>query len=370
MAEATSLGKKGYRWVQEVLRERILKGEWSSGYKLPSDKELCEEFCLNRLTVNKSLVNLAAEGLIVRRKGQGTFVVDRTQRTNHLRHLVKFISPQSAGGEVPVRHGVLEGMHEVLTRGSYHVGVDFYRNVQEELELIRRNKDEYHAGFVIWCEPDERLMMELERLREGGYPFVLVDGYFPRLDADYVITDNMKGSLAVVDHLVRNGHRHITYVTRAVDRASLKDRQAGFHQGLVAHDLPIWDNSVIKLRNAGLSALAEVGPAMDDLLADSSRPTAIYFCNDDLALAAIEHLRAKGVRVPEDISVVGFDNCDRSAYGPSPLTTVAQDWFEMGKVAAEILADRIGGKGPVRPAQVLLRPELVERSSVCTRNTI
>jgi len=49
---------------------------------------------------------------------------------------------------------------------------------------------------------------------------------------------------------------------------------------------------------------------------------------------------------------------------------VAQDWFEMGKVAAEILADRIGGKGPVRPAQVLLRPELVERSSVCTRNTI
>jgi len=361
--ETVKEARKGYKLVQETLRERIVRGEWPVGFKVPSEKELGHQFRLNRLTINKSLVNLAAEGLIIRKRGQGTFVADPISRSARLRHLVKFISPVSDENKVPVRHGILEAMHEVLSGNGYHVGVDFYRNRGSQLEQIHKDRDDYHAGFVVWFEPDKALKLELARLRERGYPFVLVDGFFPDLETDYVITDSREGARSVVRHLAERGHRVISYMTRTVDRPSLRDRQAGFLDGLVSCDLPVWEHSVVKLEAAGPAAVGQVAGVVDRLLAGSPRPTAVFFGNDDLALAAMDHLQGRNVRVPEDVAVVGYDNCDRSAFGPVPLTTVAQDWFQMGKVAAEVLLERLTGMNGARPVQVSLKPELIVRES-------
>ncbi len=364
--ETVSLEKSGYQFVQKAIRDRIIKGEWRVGCKIPSERELGKEFSLNRLTISKGLANLASEGLLVRRRGQGTFVADQFRQNLNQRRLVKFISPSpvSVWEKVPVKHGTLEGMHQVLAGEGYHVGVDFYRDVDEQVRLLRSDEDAYHAGFVIWYEPEERVCGELERLKKDGYAFVLLDAYPAGLEMDYVVTDNAEGSHSVVRYLADRGHRFISYVTRKVDRTSLADRLTGYLRGLVTCDRPVWEKSVIKLETSAAEAVEEIGPVMETLLAGPQRPTAVFVGNDDLALASIEYLQAKGLRVPEDISIVGYDNMDPSAYGPVPLTTVAQDFFEMGKVAAQILLEKLEGKGNSRPAQVSLKPQLIERKSV------
>jgi LacI family transcriptional regulator len=79
---------------------------------------------------------------------------------------------------------------------------------------------------------------------------------------------------------------------------------------------------------------------------------------------AIDYLRSKGIRIPEDLSIISFDDIDRSAFYPVPLTTVHQDFFELGKAAANVLVQKISGKVDIRPIQIFSKPRLIERASV------
>ncbi len=354
----------GYKLVQNSIREKILRGEWQPGYKIPSERDLGKEFSLHRLTVSKGLVNLATEGLVVRRRGQGTFVAEQPRQQTQ-RKFVKFIPSVSSKEGVTVRHGVLEGIHRVLTRAGYHVGVDFCHQVGDEIEILRQDKDPFHAGFVVWYVPDDQVSRELERLKKEGYPFVLVDAFPANLETDYVVTDNIEGSQSVVRYLTQAGHKTIAYITRKVDRTSLEDRLTGFVRGMITNRLPITEKSTTLLNNGTYEdALGEVAPALDHLLSGPDRPTAIFFSHDDLALRALDILRTKNIRVPADISIVGYDNIDASAYGPVPLTTVAQDFFEIGKTAGQILLEKLEKKAGNRPFQICVKPNLVERQSV------
>jgi GntR family transcriptional regulator, arabinose operon transcriptional repressor len=360
----TAPNDNGYKLVQNTIREKISRGEWRPGFKIPSERDLGKEFSLHRLTVSKSLVNLATEGLLVRRRGQGTFVSDQTIQSKTQRKFIKFIPSVSSKEGITVRHGVLEGIHRVLAKAGYHVGVDFYHNVTEEIELLRQDKDPYHAGFAIWYVPDEQIRRELERLKNEGYPFVLVDAYPDNLETDYVVTDNIEGSQSVVRYLTQAGHKSITYISRKTDRTSLEDRLTGFVRGMITCRQPITEKSTILLNGNNENALEEVAAVLDFLLSGPAKPTAIFFSHDDLALRAIDILRAKNIRVPEDISIVGYDNIDASAYGPVPLTTVAQDFFEIGTIAGQILLERFENKSGSRPIQLSVKPKIIERKSV------
>jgi len=353
----------GYRRVQESVRKRILTGEWAIGAKIPSERELEKDLQISRLTISKGLAHLVAEGLLVRRRGQGTFVSERTSSLGAGRKLVKFISPVGREERPNIRHGILEGMYETLVGQGYHVGVDFYSRPDEQIQQLRQDSDPTHAGFVIWYEPSSDNLNELVRLREEGYPFVLVDAYPMDVPIDFAATDNTDGGRAMVDYLVSLGHRRIGYVGRPTSRSSLRDRQAGFLQGLLGRELPFDSSHVLTLTAMGEDAVAEIPAALDVMLALPNRPTAMFFCNDDLAFAAMEHLWLRGLRVPQDISVVGFDDIDRASYFRVPLTTVHQDFCEMGKAAGEILLGKLTGRSESRPVQILVKPRLVVRAS-------
>jgi DNA-binding LacI/PurR family transcriptional regulator len=360
-----ALEKTGYRFVQENIRKRIITGEWAIGSKIPSERELEKDLQISRLTVSKGLAHLVAEGLLVRRQGQGTFVSDRTSHVGSNRKLIKFISPVGPGEDRnSVRHGILEGMYDALIDQGYHVGVDFYKNSTEQIQRLQQDSDQTHAGFVIWYEPGNQNLDELIRLRQENYPFVLVDAYPMDFETDFAVTDNAEGGRMIVEYLVEHGHRNIGYISRTIDRSSMRDRQAGFLQGMINHGIPFDSSCVVTLDYASGDLFKEVGLAVDALLGRDRSLTAIFFSNDDLALAAIDYIRSRGMRVPEDISIASFDDIDRSAYGSVPLTTVHQDFFEMGKAAAEVLLERLTGKPEARPVQISLKPRLIERVSV------
>ncbi len=361
---AEMVARTGYLQVQDAVRQRIVNGQWRRGDKIPSERELEKEFQISRLTISKGLAQLVAEGMLVRKRGQGTFVSDMDPAAGRKSKLVTYISPLGADARKDtVRHGILEGMYEVLSKHGLHVGVDFYRTPEEMIPLLRQD-DENHAGFVIWPQPGDAIEAEIQRLRNNGVAFVLVDAFPENLETDFVVNDNVEGGRMAINYLAERGHRQIGYITLPIDRTSLRDRQAGFLQGLISQNLPFSPGNMVALRSPGSESRSEVGCAVDRLLSANPSLTAILFSTDDLALTAIQHLRGKGIRVPEDISIVGYDGIDRSEYGPVPLTTVTVDFFEMGKTAAEILWERLTGNGSPRPAQVFVKPRLVERESV------
>jgi DNA-binding LacI/PurR family transcriptional regulator len=359
-----AIKKAGYKFVQNTIREKITRGEWQPGYKLPPEEELEKEFSLHRLTIVRGLANLAQEGLLVRLRGQGTFVADKSRQVSSQKRLIKFISSMPVKEGSIFRPGVLEGMHQVLAREGYHVGVDFYHNAGEQIELLRQDKDAYHAGFVVWYEPDAQAGEELLRLLGEGYPFVLIDAYPEGYEGGFVVTDNVESSRQAVRYLAEAGHRQITYITGRIDRTSLEDRLAGFFSGLVSCDLPVGDKSVVKLTKTYETGAGEVGPALERVLSGPDRPTALYFSHENLAVAGAEYLRSKNLQVPKDMSVIGNDILDPSGYEGVALTTVAQDFFEMGKVAGQVVLDKLENRASVRPWRISIKPRFIERKSV------
>jgi len=351
--------------VQDVIRKRILDGEWGAGFKIPSERDLESELGVSRMTISKGLAPLVAEGLLTRRQGSGTYVNDQSQLRRHRVQWVKMLCATSPNNlRASINHGVLEGAYDALGGYGIHVGVDFYQAMNDQVALLDRPYAPGEGGLLIWFEPLPGNVAALARLRKRGVPFVVLDAYPEDLDVDFAVSDNVAGGALMVQHLVELGHRRVGYLSRPVDRSSLRDRLTGFLQGAVTHQLPYSSDDVVVIRQPRELVLDEVPRVVDHFLALSPRPTAICFSNDELALTAAAYLQQKGIRIPEDVSLVGYDNVEQSKFGPVPLTSVQQDFYGMGKAAGKILGEQLNGAKSGPTSHLFLKPELIVRSSV------
>ena len=191
-----------------------------------------------------------------------------------------------------------------------------------------------------------------------GAPVVAVDPHtgsstFPTVDAD-----SLHGARLATEHLVSLGHRRIALLAGRGDLESAKLREQGYREALAAAGVP-FDDSLLRVGgyDADLSALAA-----HELLTGPRRPTAVFAANDVTAIATIAVARDLGLRVPEDLSVVGFDNIPESALCSPSLTTVSQPIRTMGERAVEMLIQLIRGES-VERTHLTLATELVVRGS-------
>ncbi|MEZ0110570.1 LacI family transcriptional regulator [Catenulispora sp. EB89] len=191
-----------------------------------------------------------------------------------------------------------------------------------------------------------------------GAPVVAVDPHagsssFPTVDAD-----SLRGAHLATEHLLALGHRRIAMLTGRKDLESAKLREQGYREALAAAGVP-FEESLVRVGgyDADVSALAA-----HELLTLPHRPTAVFAANDVTAIATIAVARDLGLRVPEDVSVVGFDNIPESALCVPQLTTVNQPIRTMGERAVEMLIRLIRGE-PVERTHLTLATELVVRGS-------
>ena len=366
--------------ITREIRRRILTGQWGSGQRIPPERQLEKEFGCSRLTVARALVPLVADGMIERFRGRGSFVAKRgggraaaglERRGRRLAttrgNVVKYISPGQVPGVQSSRDDVLAGLHEVLDAAGYHVSIDFYSDLAEHLNCLAKADDLQIAGLVVWPSPDERTVEAVRRLVGSGVPVVLIDTYLPELDCDYVVTDNITGAATMVHFLAELGHRQIGYVMPDERRTSLVDRVSGFLRGMVETGLPIDSTTVLRLparATADRDALRRhAGEALERFLAQSPRPTALFASHDSLAIMLQGLLRERGLRVPEDLTVVGYDGIEAGEFCAVPLTTVKQDFLQAAQVAARILLERFSGRSAGLRFQSLVPPQLVKRQS-------
>lgn len=191
-----------------------------------------------------------------------------------------------------------------------------------------------------------------------GTPVVAVDHNVRSSVLPTVDSENLDGAVAATEHLIGLGHRRIGFLAGRPDLESARLRERGYRQALEAAGIGVDETCV---RVAGYEAATARGPARE-LLELDPRPTAVFAANDATALETMAVARSLGLRVPEDLSVVGFDNVPESALGEPPLTTVEQPIQQMGAEAVRLLLELI--EDPVRPpTHVLLPTRLVVRGS-------
>jgi LacI family transcriptional regulator len=198
-----------------------------------------------------------------------------------------------------------------------------------------------------------------DELRVLGVPLVVVDpAGSPALDAPTVGAANWSGGLAATGHLLSLGHRRIGLITGPPRLLCSRARFDGYRAALEGAGLAVDETLVVPGDFRPESGLAGCAALLD--LPDP--PTAVFAAGDQMALGAVEALRRRGLRVPEDMSVVGFDDLPEVRWSAPPLTTVRQPFTEMGRLAARTVLALARGEQPASP-RVELGTELVVRAS-------
>lgn len=196
-------------------------------------------------------------------------------------------------------------------------------------------------------------------MQQRTVPVVLVDGYADDNLYDSVVTDNFRGAYEAVSHLIAAGHRRIGLVgTMPNAYPSLHERRRGYLQALQDHGIsaPYFADSHVPLN--------DIAAATADLLRRSPDVTALFCCNDISAITAMHAARTLGRTIPDDLSIVGFDNIDLAEHVMPGLTTLDVDKMQMGRLAVQLLLLRAESRSTCGMTMTL-RPTLIERGSVC-----
>jgi LacI family transcriptional regulator len=202
----------------------------------------------------------------------------------------------------------------------------------------------------------------LAELSRAGIPLVVADREFGRADVDIVLVDHEKGAMVATDYLATLGHRVIGCISGPANINSSQERVNGYKKALLSHGLSFSEQLLVE-SDFRFSGGEE---AMRLLLATRPMPTAVFCCNDMMAIGALRAARKAGVSVPRDLSIMGFDGIPLASTVDPPLTTITQPSGEIARTAMECLLSRIERRasgGPAAAARHVLTGQLTIRES-------
>jgi len=361
--------------IAEELAARVRNGVYAVGTFLPAERQLAEELGVSRPTLRKALTPMVESGILINHPGIGTRVVgnERSARlvTEPVRsewRILALLLPDFNNRffvEVTeaVEYASLQRGYQLLLCNSRHQA-----NLEEThlRQLAERKVD----GVIIGHDPNWGPPETIELLERAGIPFIFLFSSPSPTRYDSILLDEHAGVQQVVRYLVSLGHREIAFC-RPIPGTTPHPRETAFRRLVHEHQVELRENFF--LSSERLEG-AEGQQSVERLLSGRPSPSAIFAGNDRMALILLKHLAALGVRVPEDLSVVGFDNLSFTEHLTTPLTTVDQPKTELGRRAVELLIERIAfptaaeATRPRRPVREVLHPHLVIRESCAARS--
>jgi DNA-binding LacI/PurR family transcriptional regulator len=326
----------------------------------PSIKDIARLANVSHPTVSRALLNnplvSAKTGERIRRiakeAGYRPSAVARgllTRRTQTIGVVVTTVADPFAGA-------VFSGIEKTAGDHGYSVFLaDSNADPERERKIVQAFAERRLDGIIVTSSRVGALYLPM--LEEMGVPIVLVNNQYPGTFVHAVMIGNVEGSRAAAKHLIDLGHERIAYIGDQSGFQSDAERFAGYRATLKAARIPFQQELVSHGDGKTEAAIT----AMNKLLQLADLPTAVCCYNDMTALGALQAIHSRGLRVPEDISVTGFDDLFFASYTQPPLTTVRQPMSRMGELAMESLLRLMSGEKMVGTIRV--DPELVVRKS-------
>jgi len=272
--------------------------------------------------------------------------------------LAKGTQNTAIGFVIPGYPGIFHSFYAVeLMRGIGHgcetLRLDLIFHITDGSNPLRSN----FAGGLIFADIIEN-QPQVETAVQEGMPCLVLNHIVKDLDVSYIAVDNVKGGIIAADYLINLGHKRIATITGNMQTQAAIDRFEGFQKSLKQHGIDCPPDYVYK----GDYSRRSARQAADRFFSLESPPTAIFAASDDMALELISVAMENGIKVPDEISIIGFDDNPAGLFGPVALTTIKQPLFAMGEEATKVIFEIMTGKQTGFVHQVLV-PDLIIRES-------
>ena len=346
-----------YVQIAEHFKALILSDNIILGDKLLSESEIVEKFKVSRHTARQALMQLEKEGFIYKEKGRGAFCCYKQKKegNKNIAVLTTYISNY-------IFPDIICGIEEVLSASGYTLSLFNTNNDKlKEAEYLNKILDGEISGLIV--EPTmsalENTNLSLyEELEKRKLPLVMINAKYEEINSAYVIMDDVEGGYALTKYLIQMGHRDIAGIFKYDDLQGV-NRQQGYMKALSEFGIDCKDEYLLKYATVEEEFLPY--EFVSNLLRRGNKPTAIVCYNDQTAFYVMQAVRDAGLKVPEEISVVGYDDSDIATATEMKLTTVKHPKSEMGKRVARFLINIIENSEE-KPYHIY-KPELIVRNS-------
>lgn len=351
-----------YEKVEQDLKNKILSGEYEIGQKLPTETELMNLFDVSRYTIRRSVGDLENDHLIYRIQGGGMYVNDwQSIKANGISNnrMIGLIATHIADYIFP---SIINGADQIISDNGYAMLLANTHNehARERKSLITMLESNV-AGLII--EPTQSTVASpnldlYQRIAELRLPVVFINAEYPQLNSVSVTTDDQDAMRRMTDYLIDQGHRKILGVFQ-IDDLQGTNRMNGYIKSYQNHADKNLESNIIMYRTT--DPIKRTLSQIEQAIQADNRPTAIICYNDQLAIQVIDLIKSLDLKVPEDISVTGFDDYSLGQYMAPSITTMVHEKEKMGHDAAGLLISMINKQ---QVDSVVYSPELVIRKSV------
>ncbi|NQX61603.1 GntR family transcriptional regulator [Paenibacillus qinlingensis] len=357
-----------YIQLKTYIMNQIQQGIWQPGDKLPSENELAEQFDVSRITVKNAMADIVEQGLIYRIQGKGSYIADNAsppflayEPKETMGSCVAFLMPRL---DNLFTANLMTGIEQELAAHGYHLIFRLTHDRQDlEIKQLKELTQLGMKGIIIYPVEGETFNNEILKLTLGNYPLVIVDRYLRGLDANCVSSDNFAGAYDATKHLTSLGHTKISFISTSITgTTSIEDRLRGYEQALSDAGLFI-DYRLRLIPNSGLPVYDQI----KQYILDNPDVSAIVTTTSTIGLFAMKAARDLGLNVPRDLSVVCFDDYEKSELSEVPLTYVNQNEKLIGSEAAKLVLSLIQNPSQER-RNMGLTSDLVVRDSTTSPN--
>ncbi|GAB6930516.1 GntR family transcriptional regulator [Paenibacillus sp. JCM 10914] len=366
-----------YQQIQDYIRHGIASEKLKPGDRIPTEKELMDQFHVSKITVANALTGLANEKLIARVPGKGSFVAEEGDLSQNRLHAEapskrreSVLTRGLIGVIMPTIHDyfairLVEGIEEALSSEGYRCMIMLTSGqLEKEKEAIKELKALGADGLLIFPVDEENYNEEILGMKMSDFPFVLIDRYLPGIETHFIAADGRKGARLAVEHLWELGHRDIAICSDSpLQTVTVQERIEGYVEALKDKGALINPAHMITDFNP-LSVLkdAEAHPLYRYIR--NRMVTAYISLNGRLGVQIYQMAKQAGLRVPEDVSIVSFDDPTSIVEEFSIFTHVKQFERDMGLRAANKLLEVLGHDGAGKGySKMLIEPELVVRQT-------
>lgn len=333
-----------YQILAQELRAGILAGTYQK--TLPTEQALCRQFRVSRQTVRQALSVLEADGLIERRQGSGSFVREQREPTVPPHRSIAVVTTYISDY---IFSSILREIEAVCAENNsaplLFATQNQFANERRILQTLL-SMDHLDGILIEGTKtglPNPNVML-CRQLMEKGIPMIFMHGIYEQLpDTLSVLDDNVAGGRMLVEYLVQNGHRGIGGIFKYDDLQG-RQRFEGYLEGLREFDIPPEDGNVLWYSTDTKDRFLKDEYTETRLENMLSACSAVVCYNDEIAVRVVASLARKGRSVPEDLSVVSFDNSHYSDISTPRITSLSHGRYNVGRMAAETLFRLLRGE--------------------------
>jgi GntR family transcriptional regulator of arabinose operon len=353
----SKVDKPKYQMLKEYISDLIVNNILGTGEKIPSENELADRFEISRHTVRQAIGEMTNEGWLYRVQGKGTYVNQNPDAAKQKPGTIAVMTTYLSDYIFP---SIIRGIDSVLSENGYNIVLGCTNNQHgKENQILENFLSQNIAGLIV--EPTKSALPNpntdlYKKIHENNIPILFMHGYYRELDYSYIIeNDEMAGYIAA-KHLIDLGHKKIGGIFK-IDDIQGHLRFAGYQRALKENNIVASDSCVVWYDTDDITRKID-----EQYLKGMLKQCSALICyNDEIAVKVMDLMRKVKIRIPEDMSLVGFDDSQLAVASETKLTSIAHPKEVLGIEAAKAMIQMICNKE--KHENIVMQAELIIRNS-------